>query len=324
MKEDFLPGKVGLAPMAGITDYPFRKICFEHDAPFAFTEMISAKSVLLNLQVNEQYFPRDGEKERIGIQLFGYDPVELAEAAHMVQDRALWVDLNAGCPASKIVKRDAGAALLKDLKHFRLVVREMRKVTRRFSVKTRIGWDKDEFEYIYNILVEEGVDTIFIHGRTAKQMYAGKANWRIYNRGDVPMYLSGDMYTKEDIKKAIEVSGANGVIVARGSIGNPWIFSSLDSETGCENVSNNERLNAVLRHLDYLEMEYGDYGAVVFRKYVAGYTKNLPGAREFRYSVMSLSTIGELKKSFIEYFSKIELEYLSEHISHTNVGGNLE
>jgi len=321
LKENFLPGKVGLAPMAGITDYPFRKICFEYGAPFAFTEMISAKSVLLNLEVNEQYFPRSDERERIGIQLFGYDPVELAQAAQMVQDKALWVDLNAGCPATKIVKRNAGAALLKDLKHFRLVVREMKKVTRRLSVKTRIGWDRDEFEHIYNILVEEGVDAIFVHGRTARQMYAGKASWNIYNHGDVPMYLSGDIYTREDIKRAIEVSGASGVIVARGSIGNPWIFSSLKDTGRNENVDKMERLNVVLRHLDYLEIEYGDYGAVVFRKYVAGYTKTLVGAREFRANVMNLDTIEKLKESFIEYFSKLDLERSSEY---TSTGGNLE
>jgi tRNA-dihydrouridine synthase len=231
------------------------------------------------------------------------------------------VDLNAGCPATKIVKRNAGAALLKDLKHFRLVVREMKKVTRRLSVKTRIGWDRDEFEHIYNILVEEGVDAIFVHGRTARQMYAGKASWNIYNHGDVPMYLSGDIYTREDIKRAIEVSGASGVIVARGSIGNPWIFSSLNDTGRNEHVGERERLSVVLRHLDYLEIEYGDYGAVVFRKYVAGYTKNLVGAREFRASVMNLDTIEKLKKSFTEYFSKLELERSSEY---TSTGGNLE
>ncbi len=295
--EFFLFGKVGLAPMAGITDFSFRKVCFEHGASFAFTEMISAKSILMNIKINETYLPREEESSKVGIQLFGSDPVELSEAASVIQERGLWVDLNAGCPVNKVVKKGSGSALLKDLNKFREVVRSMRRVLRRFTVKTRIGWEKDEFERIYNILVEEGVDAIFLHGRTAKQMYSGKATWKIYNPGYVPLYISGDIYTVKDIETALYESKANGVIVARGSIGNPWIFSGV-------NPTNEERLRTVNRHLDYLYEEYGNYGAVVFRKFVAGYTKDIPGAREFRNNVMKLKTIDDLKNAFTQFLGK--------------------
>lgn len=293
----FLLGKVGLAPMAGITDFSFRRICFEHGASFAFTEMISAKSILMNVKINEAYLPRKVENAKVGIQLFGSDPIELAEASHIVQEMGLWVDLNAGCPVNKVVKKGAGSALLKDLVKFRKVVRSMRKVLKHFTVKTRIGWDKDEFEKIYNMLVEEGVDAIFVHGRTAKQMYSGKATWKIYNPGYVPLYISGDIYTTKDIEMALSESRANGVIVARGSIGNPWIFSGV-------NPTKEERLRTVNRHLDYLYKEYGNYGAVVFRKFVAGYTKDIPGAREFRNTVMKLKTIDDLKNAFSQFLGK--------------------
>lgn len=295
--EFFLFGKVGLAPMAGITDFSFRKVCFEHGASFAFTEMISAKSILMNIKINETYLPREEESSKVGIQLFGSDPVELSEAASVIQERGLWVDLNAGCPVNKVVKKGSGSALLKDLNKFREVVRSMRRVLRRFTVKTRIGWEKDEFERIYNILVEEGVDAIFLHGRTAKQMYSGKATWKIYNPGYVPLYISGDIYTVKDIETALYESKANGVIVARGSIGNPWIFSGV-------NPNNEERLRTVCKHLDYLYEEYSDYGAVVFRKFVAGYTKDIPGAREFRNNVMKLKTIDDLKNAFTQFLGK--------------------
>lgn len=293
----FIPGRVGLAPMAGITDFSFRRICFEHGASFAFTEMISAKSILMNIKINEKYLPRKEESSKVGIQLFGSDPVELAEASHIVQEMGLWVDLNAGCPVNKVVKKGSGSALLKDLVKFRKVVRSMRKVLNRFTVKTRIGWEKDEFEKIYNILVEEGVDAIFVHGRTAKQMYSGKAKWRIYNPGHVPMYISGDIYTSKDIEMALLESKAYGVIVARGSIGNPWIFSRV-------NPTKEERLKTIYKHLNYLYEEYGDYGAVVFRKFVAGYTKDLSGAREFRNAVMKLKTIDCLKSAFSKFFGE--------------------
>lgn len=288
---EFFPGKVGLAPMAGITDFAFRKICFEHGAEFAFTEMISAKSVLMNIKINECYLPKEQENTRVGIQLFGSDPMELSEAASIVQNMGLWVDLNAGCPVNKVVKKGSGSALLRDLTRLRQVVRNMRKVLKRFTVKTRLGWEKDEFEKIYNILVEEGVDAIFVHGRTAKQMYSGKAKWNIYNPGYVPLYISGDIYTKTDVEKALLESKAHGVIVARGSIGNPWIFSDV-------NPTIQNRLDTINRHLDYLYQIHGDYGAVVFRKFIAGYTKDIPGAREFRCKAMKLKTIAELKKMF--------------------------
>lgn len=291
-----LPGRIGLAPMAGVTDFPFRRICFELGAEFAFTEMISAKSVLINLEINKQYLPRSEEKGKVIIQLFGSDPYEIAEAARMVEDQGLWVDLNAGCPVAKVLKKGAGSGLLRDLEHFRKVVRALRGAVKRCSVKTRLGWDKDEFEKIYSILVEEGVDVIFVHGRTAKQMYSGRAKWRIYNPGIVPLYISGDLYTVEDIKTALEESGAAGAIVARGAIGNPWIFSSDRAPEPME------RLVIIKRHLDYLHQEYGDYGAVVFRKFVAGYTKGLPHAREFREKVMKLRTVEEVKNEFEAYF----------------------
>ncbi|MFN4268274.1 MAG: tRNA dihydrouridine synthase [Fervidobacterium pennivorans] len=299
-KNNFLPGTVGLAPMAGVTDYPFRKICFEQGAKFAFTEMISAKSVLLNIAVNEKYFPRTDEKNLVGVQLFGSDPFELAQAAALVEERGLWVDLNAGCPVAKVVKRGAGSALLKDIDLLKKIVREMRRVVNKLSVKTRIGWEKNEFEKIYDALVSEGVDIIFVHGRTAKQMYSGKAKWDIYNPGAVPLYISGDIYSKEDIKQAMELSGADGVIVARGAIGNPWIFSENQNPPSID-----DKLRVVLQHIDLLTGEYGKHGVIEFRKFVSGYTKDMPHAREFRNKVMKITDVNNLKEAFVEYFTNI-------------------
>lgn len=284
--------------MAGFSDFPFRKLCREFGASFSFTEMISAKSLLLNVEVNRFYLPKPEEKDFVGIQLFGSDPTELAEAARLVADRGLWVDLNAGCPVAKVVKRGAGSGLLRDLGRLRSVVRAMRATVKRLTVKTRIGWEVDEFQRIYDLLVEEGVDAIFVHGRTAKQMYTGKARWDVYNPGHVPLYISGDLFTRDDIRRALEVSGANGVIVARGAIGNPWIFSDHSPTVA-------EIFETMVRHVSYLQAEYGDYAAVTFRKFVAGYTAGLPYARELRRKVVQTTTVQSLVETLRRYFSDI-------------------
>lgn len=289
-------GRIGLAPMAGITNYSFRKICFNFGAEFAYTEMISSESVIRNISINEKYFPKEDEKEKVAIQIFGSDPIVMAEAAKKSENHGAWIDINAGCPVRKVIKKGAGSALLKDLKKLKNIIESVKKsVSCAVSVKVRLGFEKDDFERIYDTVVEAGADMVAVHGRTAKQMYSGKVNWKVKNKGYIPLYINGDINSLDEAKIAMELSGATGALIGRASIGNPWIFSN-------EIPNREEKLKVILEHFDLLEEEVGDRAVVEFRKFVAGYTKELKGAREFRAKIMKIENSEKLKRYFIDYF----------------------
>lgn len=293
-------GKIGLAPMAGITNYSFRKISFDFGAEFAYTEMISSESLIRNIEINEKYLPKKDEKEKVGIQIFGSDSIVMADAAKMLEEKGAWIDINAGCPVRKVIKKGAGSALLKDIKKLKKIIEEVKKaVNSKVSVKVRLGFEEDNFEKIYDAVVEAGADMIAVHGRTAKQMYSGKATWRIKNKGYIPLYINGDINSLDDAKVAMEVSGADGVLIGRSSIGNPWIFSH-------RTPSLEERLNVILKHFELLKREIGNMAVVEFRKFIAGYTKGLKGAREFRSNIMKIEDPENLIQCFVNYFLSLK------------------
>jgi nifR3 family TIM-barrel protein len=292
-------GKIGLAPMAGVTNWSFRKLCFGFGAEFAYTEMISAESVIRNLKINEYYFPKPEEKDKVAIQIFGSDPFVMAKAASMLENMGAWIDINAGCPVKKVVKKGAGSALLKDLNRLKNIIMQVKSaVSCKVSVKVRIGFEKDEFEKIYDTVVDAGADMIAVHGRTAKQMYSGKATWNIKNKGYIPLYINGDIHSLSDAKRAMEISKADGVLIARASIGKPWVFNDKPP-------SLSEIKKIILYHIDLLYSEIGERAAQEFRKFVAGYTKNLPNSRQFRAKVMKINDVETLKKAFEEYLTSI-------------------
>ncbi|MCD6551336.1 tRNA-dihydrouridine synthase family protein, partial [Thermotoga sp.] len=189
--------KVGLAPMAGYTDRAFRTVCFEWGADFAFSEMVSAKGFLMDSEKTRKLLPSPEERS-VAVQIFGSDPEELSKAAEMLSEEYSWIDLNAGCPVKKVVKRGAGGGLLRNLDLLKVVVREVRKrVKGKFTVKTRLGWDRNQISKIYEILVGEGVDEVFIHARTVAQAFTDKADWKSLSVLDkrIPTFVSGDIFS---------------------------------------------------------------------------------------------------------------------------------
>lgn len=296
--------KLSLAPMAGYSDAAFREICRRWGAEMTYSEMISSRAVLMRTAK----IPED----RCVIQLFGSDPVELAEAAEKVSDRAVWLNLNAGCPVKKVVKRGAGAALLKDLPRLRTIVREIKKrVQKPLSVKTRLGWEKDDSERIVSLLAEEGVDLVEIHARTAIQLYNGKARRDVFEslkkHFDVPIFASGDIFTVEDIDELLNHRGVDGVLVARGAVGSPWIFKAaklwLEEKRSYIPTFCDYR-ETVLAHLEMLTRDKGEGKAVVeFRKFITPYTKGLRGAKEFRRYAMTLKDYSMFYRAIEEFFS---------------------
>ena len=292
-----LPCSFGLAPMAGYTNLPFREIAYEHGACFAYTEMISARSVFKAYQKVLKMLPSLKEPFT-GIQIYGSNPEYILKAAEKLQTFGKFIDINAGCPVKKVVKKGMGGALLRNLDKLFEMVRILKgNLSVPVTVKTRIGWDKDEVDRIYDGLVRSGADMVVFHARTVKQMFRGKADWKSISRikdRSVPLFISGDIFSPEDAVKALELSGADGVLIARGAVGNPWIFSQIKSliETGYyEEPGLEERIRVMMDHLKRnIEFLGERKGIVEFRKFVAGYTKSLKNSREFRSLFMKIQS----------------------------------
>jgi len=305
--------EIGLAPMAGYTDRAFRKICLEFGADFAFTEMISAKGLLVACEKTKNLLPGPDERN-VAVQIFGSDPDVLSTAAEELSKEFSWVDLNAGCPVRKVIRRGEGGALLRDLERLRYVVRAMRKrMNGRFSVKTRLGWDRNEIERIYAVLIEEGVNVIFVHARTVVQGFSGRADWKALSVLDkvVPTFMSGDIFSPEDARRALEESGCHGVIVARGAIGNPWIFKQIRDlleKGGYEEPSPMQVYEVFVKHLELLIENKGEEKALKeMRKFVAGYTKKMRNAKKFREVFMKIENVDLLKEMVYNFFKEQEV-----------------
>ncbi|WP_448523046.1 tRNA dihydrouridine synthase [Pseudothermotoga sp.] len=301
MEKFSYPGIVALAPMAGISDRSFRTVCRLWGAQFAFSEMISAESVLLGIDIVEKMLPF--EEENTAVQLYGSEPKNLALAAKKVQHRASWIDLNAACPVKKVIRKNAGAALLKDLERLKDIVLAMKDVCEKpITVKIRIGFEENELEKIMDVLVSAGADGVEVHGRTAVQMYSGRARWDLdLERWNVPTAISGDLYTVQDVQKALEVSKAQAAIVARGALRKPWIFHEFFHAKA---PSVEQIRDMFLLHTKLLKEHEGEKSFYKLRQFVAGYTHGFSGAREFRERFMKLEGFDAIESAICEFFNR--------------------
>ena len=304
-----LKNEVGLAPMAGYTDEAMRAIAIEWGADFVFSEMLSVEGILRSDWTTGKIIP----KNPCRIQLFGNDPERLSKAAKMILDRATWLDINAGCPVRKVVKRGAGAALLRDIEKLNAMIRALKEVSSLpVSVKIRLGWDKNEVVKIVEKLVESRPFAIMIHGRTVVQGYSGVADWESIGEAvkscrphGIKVYGSGDVFSPEKIIEAFEKYGVDGVLVARGAIGNPWIFSQYRElmQKGSYTIPDpHERLRIFVKHLKKLIELKGEKKAIIeSRKHFVGYCKGLPNATKMRREYMKLENIMDVKKFLEQY-----------------------
>jgi tRNA-dihydrouridine synthase B len=294
------PGIVALAPMAGVSDRSFRTVCRMWGAQFSFSEMISAESVLLDVDVVDKMLPF--EEENTAVQLYGSEPNKLALAARKVQHRASWIDLNAACPVKKVIKKNAGAALLKDLERLKDIVLAMKdECEKPITVKIRIGFEKNELEKIMDVLVSAGADGVEVHGRTAVQMYSGKAQWDLnLEKWNVPTAISGDLYSVEDIRRALEVSKANAALVARGALRKPWIFYEFFHAK----APSIEQIRDMFLFHTRLLKEEGEKSFYKLRQFVAGYTHGFFNGREFRERFMKLEGFDAIESAILEFFNR--------------------
>ncbi|WP_175421038.1 tRNA-dihydrouridine synthase [Marinitoga sp. 1135] len=289
-----IEGKIGLAPMADYTDYAYREICRKNGAEFTFTEMISVEALIRDKKESFSMLPKENEKD-IGIQLFGSNIESFIKAAKLVENKGNWIDINAGCPVKKVIKKGAGSALLKDLDKLGNIIKALKEnVEIPVGVKIRLGFDEDIAEKIIEVVQKNNANYVIVHARTQKQLYSGEANWKRFRDlkkiCDIPLGASGDVYSYEDAQILMSEYNVDFVIVARGSMGNPWIFSNRKPEF-------EEFKSTILEHIRMMIDDYGEEKAIRrFKKIFIAYTKGLKNAREIRKQIPYINTYNDLEK----------------------------
>ena len=309
-----LAAPLALAPMAGITDLPFRLICHRLGCGMTVSEMVSAKGLLYkNVKTTEMLRIDDGERPT-AIQLFGSVPEELAEAARMVEaSGADMIDFNMGCPVPKIVNNGEGSALMKQPQLAHDILAAMVKAVKiPVTVKFRAGWDDSSRNAVEIARAVEaaGVSAVAVHGRTRQQFYEGKADWGIIaevkQAVKVPVFGNGDIFTVEDGLRMLAETGVDGLMIGRGADGNPWIFRELAAVLRGEErpaaPSLQERLAQAAEHLDMLIDYKGEHISVKeMRRHISAYLKGLPHAAEFRGRFHKVDTREQFMELLAEY-----------------------
>ncbi len=309
-----LAAPLALAPMAGITDLPFRLICRRLGCGMTVSEMVSAKGLLYkNVKTTEMLRIDDGERPT-AIQLFGSVPEELAEAARIVEaSGADMIDFNMGCPVPKIVNNGEGSALMKQPQLAHDILAAMVKAVKiPVTVKFRAGWDDSSRNAVEIAKAVEaaGVSAVAVHGRTRQQFYEGKADWGIIaevkQAVKVPVFGNGDIFTVEDGLRMLAETGVDGLMIGRGADGNPWIFRELAAVLRGEErpaaPSLQERLAQAAEHLDMLIDYKGEHISVKeMRRHISAYLKGLPHAAEFRGRFHKVDTREQFMELLAEY-----------------------
>lgn len=305
-----------LAPMAGVTNLPLELYAKKFEPGMVCTEMASSKAIFYNDQKTRRLLNTEGEKRPISFQIFGSDEETMGYTAKYMSKIADIIDINMGCPAPKVVKNGDGSKLLLDLekaKRIMKVVVENSSVP--VTVKIRKGWDKENIVAVQvaKIAEEVGISAITIHGRTRSEFYTGKADWDIIKEVKdsvkIPVIGNGDIVDEETAYQMFEKTGVDGIMIGRGSFGNPWIFRNIKHFliTGekLPSPTNSERLNIIKEHIDLAVEEKGEIAIKELRKHIAWYTKNLKNSSEFRNSINMIETKEQLIKTLNEYFETL-------------------
>ena len=297
-----------LGPMAGVTDLPFRLLCREQGAGLLCMEMVSAKAILYNNRNTKALLEIHPDEKPVSLQLFGSDPEIMSEMAKRIEERPFDIlDINMGCPVPKVVKNGEGSALMKNPKLVYEIVSSMVKaIEKPVTVKIRKGFDDDHVNAveIAKIIEEAGAAAVAVHGRTREQYYSGKADWDIIRQVkeavSIPVIGNGDVTSPEKADELVRYTGCDGVMIARGAQGNPWIFSQMCAweETGevPPRPDKDEVREMMLKHAR-LQLQYkGDYvGIREMRKHVAWYTKGIPNAARLRERINQVESYEELE-----------------------------
>lgn len=314
-----IPGITFLAPLAGITNLPFRQLVKACGCAVVCSEMVSAKGIFYNSEKTITLMQTDDAERPLSVQIFGSEPESMARAAAFVDQAgtADLIDINFGCSVKKVVKQGAGVALMKQPQLARDVIRAVRKSTRLpFTIKIRSGWDAsgDQAMEIARIAADQGVDAIAIHPRTAVQGFRGNADWtrikRLTREIDLPVIGNGDINRPEDAIRMMEETGCDAVMVGRAAMANPFILSQIESlwETGSYP---HPTAGEIFRKMEELTILYTDYfgeetACKMLRGRLAWFVRGLPGASAFRRSLSQLDTRDNTLQMIREYESGLK------------------
>ena len=310
-----LPNNIILAPMAGVSDLPFRLLCHELGAGLVCMEMVSAKAIYYNNKNTDSLMEIHPDEGAASLQLFGSDPVILSEMAKRIEVRPhAFLDINMGCPVPKVVNNGEGSALMKDPKLVEEILTALVKATQKpVTVKIRKGFDESHVNAVEIAKIAEscGVAAVAVHGRTREQYYSGRADWDIIRQVkeavSIPVLGNGDVDSPEKAEQMLRETGCDGVMIGRAAQGNPWIFREvteyLREGTIHAGPTNAEKKALILRHAALQLQCKGEYiGVREMRKHLSWYTFGLPGSAKFRQQINTMETMEQLVESVERIF----------------------
>lgn len=310
---------VFLAPMAGVTDISFRGLCKEQGCGLVYTEMVSAKALYYGSDNTKKLLRISEEEKPVAVQIFGNDSdimAKVVEENFNSRDDICIIDVNMGCPAPKIVRNGEGSALMKDPKLAAEIIKKLKAVSSKpVTAKFRRGFDDDNLNAVEFALALEdaGADAIAIHGRTRKQMYEGKADWNIIKeikeKVNIPVIGNGDVFTPEDALNMKKLTNCDAIMVARGSMGNPWIFKQIQrvlEGKELKEITPEEKIDMCIRHYELAIKNDGYHKAIrEMRKHASWYIKGLPRCTEVRNEINVLDDSSMVMKILKEYSEQI-------------------